>query len=102
MRPTLGEALEDLIGGRLHPAAAPSPAPGAQPPTGVGETPRPTPPPTSAPTVRAVAGEVEQALSAMDQAQRQGDWAEYGRQLKRLKAGVKRLQQAVRAAGRPN
>ena len=80
MRPSLEEALAALVGTEEGETTAPAPTTGATPSPATGTT-----------DVRTLAGEAQAALDAADKAQRAGNWAEYGRQLERLKTAVRRL-----------
>jgi uncharacterized membrane protein (UPF0182 family) len=86
MRPTLREALAALTGGPA-PEPEPTPAPGAA---------EPPPGPAAAPNVAALAAEAESAFNAAEQAQRAGNWAEYGRQLDRARAAIRKLREGAR------
>jgi len=81
MRPTLAEALAALVGGAPPPSAAEPHTPGSAPP-----------PPADAATV---AREAEAAFAAAEQAQRQGDWAAYGRELQRAREALARLRREL-------
>lgn len=84
MRATFAEALGALIGSRV--------------PEGTGGTPRPgedTPPGAPRPEVAALAREAEAAFGAAERAQRSGDWAEYGRQMERVRDAIRRLRAAA-------
>lgn len=81
MRPTLREALAALVAGDA--------------PVAPGEPTEAEPSPTpQAPAVGNAAREAQSALDAAEQAQRSGNWAEYGRQLQRLRAALQRLNAA--------
>lgn len=86
MRPTLTAALSALTGEAVESEPPPPrerPAAGAPPrPAGAG--------------VAALAAEAEAAFNAAESAQRSGNWAEYGRQLDRARAAIKRLREGAR------
>lgn len=85
MRPTFAEALSALIGARIPEATGGKPSPGAPS----------APTPGGGQSVAALAQEAETAFEAAEQAQRAGNWAEYGRQLERARAAIKRLRSAA-------
>ncbi|MDW8104926.1 MAG: UPF0182 family protein, partial [Armatimonadota bacterium] len=58
--------------------------------------PAPLPPPSTE-DVRTLVNQLAEALRAAESAQRQGNWAEYGRQLERVKEFINRLQQRTAA-----
>ncbi len=88
MRPTLPEALSELVGEEVEPE-----------PTG--------PATVSAPSgksgfdLQALAGEAQAALGAAEAAQRSGNWGEYGRQLERLRAAIRRMNGGTGIGTRP-
>lgn len=91
MEPTLDAALARLFGG---PASAPSPgattsaAPAAGPATATAQT-------TSAsPNLTALAAEAQAHYDRAVEAQRAGDWAKYGEELRLLGQALKQLQAA--------
>lgn len=87
MQPTLAEALDDLVGGTLELDEEPSPpTPGP-----AADRSAPTPTASSAELIR----QVDAALRAAETAQRAGDWAEYGRQMQRLRRAVRRLRDSA-------
>jgi uncharacterized membrane protein (UPF0182 family) len=89
MRPTLRDALSALVGGEVAEAPPTEPAPGAPP--GV-----PTPPTGPGATgVAGLAAEAQTAFEAAEAAQRSGDWAEYGRQMNRVRSAIERLNRAA-------
>lgn len=82
MEPTLEEALAQVVGGKV--SAQPAPAqPTAQPGA---------PAPALSAGVRALVQQAADQLQAAESAQREGDWAAYGEQLKALRATLKELQ----------
>lgn len=83
MRPTLREALAALVGGR------------SAPPEEEPESPATSTPPGGQADLAALAREAEGAFTAAEQAQRAGNWAEYGRQLDRARAALRRLRAAI-------
>ncbi|MFN3650348.1 MAG: UPF0182 family protein [Armatimonadota bacterium] len=94
MEPTLEAALAQLVGGPAPPRTTtrrpPAPTQGAAPP--------PVGTPTAPPNVTALANEAEAAFEAADRALRQGDWAEFGRQMERARAAVSRLRETTGGA----
>jgi uncharacterized protein len=84
MHPTLRESLAALVGAEVPPSETtePSPAPG----------PAPTPGPANA---AQLAAEAEAAFEAADRALREGNWAEYGRQMERARSAIRRLRAAT-------
>jgi hypothetical protein len=95
MRSTLRQALSELIGaGGAEIAAPPTGAPAVTPPSVPGGA-----TPAVAATVPALAAEAESAFVAAEQAQRAGNWAEYGRQLERARSAIRRLREAAGAGG---
>jgi len=98
MEPTLAEALSDVVGAQVSAGttlgAAPSAPTGAAPPKPNAPGVRPAPP--TAPSAD-ISGLINQASDQYDkavEAQRNGDWAEYGRQVKALKATLDQLKAA--------
>jgi len=95
MEPTLGEALSKVVGAAVTtppPMGAAGAKPEAKP--GVGRA-----QPSAAAAVPDVKSLVERAVSqyeAAQQAQRRGDWAEYGRQVDALKTTLSELRAKVR------
>jgi uncharacterized protein len=85
MRATLGEALQALIGGEAAgtESAAAGPARGVAPPGA----------PAAAGTVQAIVARANQAFNAATEAQRRGDWAAYGTELRRLQQALAELTQ---------
>lgn len=81
MQPTMREALAALVGGAPVPARpdAALPPPSAGRPASVG----------------GLASEAAAAFEAADAALRSGNWTEYGRQIERARAAVRRLQEAA-------
>lgn len=99
MEPTLEQALARVTGVANIPAASTVSQP-VPPPGGPGQ-PRPSPrapapaaPSTAAPTdVRELTSRAQDQFNRAQQAQRRGDWAEYGRQLDALQKTLNELQQ---------
>jgi uncharacterized membrane protein (UPF0182 family) len=99
MEPTLGRAL-DVVLGRAPPSTIEGgggPTPAASPTPGANETPAPTP--TPAPTsalpndVNSLIAQANAAYNAAQQALRQGDFAGYGTQIAQLQQILQRLMQ---------
>lgn len=102
MAPTLGEALSSVVGAQVSTAAPMGiAAGGVAPPTAPGKAPKPSRAPgmpgavPSAEVTKLVNQAVSQYNKAQD-AQKAGDWAEYGRQVNALKGTLKELQQKAR------
>jgi uncharacterized membrane protein (UPF0182 family) len=92
MQPTLGQALQALIGGGApenENAVAPSLPSPPRPSTGGAGAP--------AATVSALVNRASQAFDAATKAQRRGDWADYGAKLRQLQQALKELQQRTGA-----
>ena len=92
MEPTLNEALARVVGGPIS-----APPPMAVAPTKPGA--KPAPAPTAAVPVGEVRRLVDQAVSQYEKAQdaqRRGDWAEYGRQVGAMKATLTELRAKAR------
>ena len=92
---SLSGALSQLVGAPVRDTDTGTPAPpdtGTTPPTQPG---RPTQGITVPPEARQLISEADQALQAAERAQREGNWAEYGRQQQRLRAALQRLRQQV-------
>ncbi|MDO8588151.1 MAG: UPF0182 family protein [Armatimonadota bacterium] len=87
MEPTLDEAIARVIGGPAPPAAAPrAPVAGARAP--VPEPAAPAPPADTRTLVRQAADHFKKA----QEAQRRGDWAAYGEELRRLERTLTEMQ----------
>lgn len=83
MEPSLSEVLAALVGGPQPPSAAAPPSTPTRPPT---------PAPTAGPAgSKQLAAEAETAFEAAERALKQGDWAEYGRQIARAREAIRRL-----------
>lgn len=78
MEPTLEQALNSLLGGKSAPPAAPTPGKPAEP----GGQPE---------TRTQLINKASDAFSKAEEAQKSGDWAEYGRQQKILKETLLKL-----------
>ncbi|GBC94492.1 hypothetical protein HRbin16_00275 [bacterium HR16] len=89
MADTLEQGLQRIFGASGVTRAAP-----ARPST---TTPVTTAPPPPAEDVRVLVDRLAEAIRAAEGAQREGNWAEYGRQLERVKELVRRLQQQVKS-----
>ncbi len=94
MKPTLGEALEQIFGTAAG-AGTPSPSPTgptlSPSPTGTA-SPTPAPTGTAAPTdVQALIQQANQQFDDAQAAQRRGDWAEYGRLVEQLRQTLQQL-----------
>ena len=83
MEPTLDAALARVFGGAAAPAPSVQPTPSALTP---GQA------PTS--EVQRLANQAAAELQRAEELQRQGDWAGYGEQMKKLQQTLKQLQQA--------
>ena len=95
MEPTLNEALAKVVGG---PISAPPPMAVAPSKPGAKPGAKPVALPTAAPAAD-VKALIDQAVSQYDkaqEAQRKGDWAEYGRQVDALKATLTELRSKAR------
>jgi uncharacterized membrane protein (UPF0182 family) len=96
MRPTLAEALASVVGVESLPVVAATAAPITGKPapqpsmTKPGATPTPTAP---AEDVRGLAQRAADQIRRAEEAQKRGDWAEYGRQLEALKKTLNELRQ---------
>ena len=104
MEPTLEAGLARLFGGAGAPSA-PAPAPqgpdAAQP--GQGEAtgaPASQPAPSTPPGLESLAAEAQRHYARAIEAQRAGDWATYGDEIKQLGATLERMR-GQQAAGRP-
>jgi uncharacterized membrane protein (UPF0182 family) len=85
MKPTLREALAELVGTEV---------PGEQAaPQNTAPAPRPSG--AAAPGAAQLAAEADSAFEAADRALKAGDWSEYGRQIQRARAAIRRLRQGV-------
>ena len=91
MAPTLGEALAQVFGQAA--AGTPTPTPSAS-----GQTPAPaasgaaTPSPGASTALSQLIQKANQEFEAAQTAQKAGDWAEYGRQVKALEQTLAQLQ----------
>jgi len=104
MRPTLGEALEEIFGttaGAEEPTSGGTPTPSPTPSPGTTPSPTPTTGPTVAPTSSPgtlpsdVAALIEQANTQFEAAQaalQRGDFTEYGRQIELLQETLRQLE----------
>jgi uncharacterized membrane protein (UPF0182 family) len=104
MRPTLGEALEEIFGtaaGADEPSPGGTPTPSPTPSPDVTPTPSPTTGPTVAPTsspgalpadVSALIDQANTQFEAAQAALQQGDFAEYGRQVEALQETLRQLE----------
>ncbi len=86
MENTLRQALAVLVGGQ---GGAVSPSPPGEAPTG-------EPPPGSGTGLAASVRAAEAAFVAAEKAQREGDWAEYGRQMKQVREALRRARTMAR------
>ena len=88
MEPTLEEALAKVVGASIKvPSSRVSGRPAAERPTAA--------PPTGPPDeeIQRLVNQAASQIDAAEQAQRTGDWATYGEQLKALKATLKELKE---------
>jgi uncharacterized membrane protein (UPF0182 family) len=88
MQPTLDQALSDVIGAQVTPTTTMGAAPTA--PAKPGARPAPGGAAPSAEVTRLV-NQASQQYDKAQQAQRSGDWAEYGKQISALKATLDEL-----------
>jgi uncharacterized membrane protein (UPF0182 family) len=91
MEPTFGEALGSVFG---RAAAGTAPTAGAS-----STQPKPTPKPGAAAPpgdVKSLVAQANQSFQRAQDAQRRGDWAAYGDELKRLQSTLNELQQRTR------
>ncbi len=94
MRETLDAALSDMFGGSVGSGRAPGVA---RADTSAATSPAPTPGGTTDRATQATIGEAQRHYDAAIDAQRQGDWARYGEEIRQLGALLERL----RTSGRP-
>jgi uncharacterized membrane protein (UPF0182 family) len=84
MAPSLDEALSEMLGSTVTTSPGPTPAP-----AGTG---KPSPAPVAAPKATAdLIRSANQQFDAAESAQRNGDWAAYGRSLQQLKQTLQQL-----------
>lgn len=88
MEPSLPEALAALVGG-APPEAAPSPPPNAP------SRPAPATPTPGGGLAAQLAREAETAFAAAERALKEGNWAEYGRQIVRAREAIRRLRSTL-------
>ncbi|MGE3191667.1 MAG: UPF0182 family protein, partial [Vicinamibacterales bacterium] len=88
MERTLEEGLSRLFGGATQPAAGPPAAAGPAAAEAPGAAPAA---PAAGPDAAAMAEEARQAYQRAIDAQRAGDWATYGEQIKRLGELLERM-----------
>ena len=86
MQPTLGEALAEVFGQAPSGTTTPSASPSGQP------TPQPTSTASSSTQLTQLIQQANQQFNAAQTAQRAGDWATYGKQIKALKQTLAQLQ----------
>jgi uncharacterized protein len=113
MAPTLRQALEALVrgeSGTVGDSSVTASGPGAAPRSPTSQRSATVPPgktsgvsspqqtPTARGTVQELVGQANQAFEAATEAQRRGDWATYGAQLRRLEETLRELQ---RKTGEP-
>jgi uncharacterized membrane protein (UPF0182 family) len=104
MEPTLEAALARLFGGAGGPSA-PAPAPqgtdAAEPGQGgAAGAPAPPPAPSTPPGLESLAAEAQRHYARAIEAQRAGDWATYGDEIKQLGATLDRMRGAPDAGRR--